>query len=299
MKQTMRRSLEEAKIINLPKIQDPRGNLSFLENETHIPFDIQRSYWIYDVPGGATRGGHAFREQHEVIIVMSGSVDVVIEDGNAKKVYSLNRSYYALYIPNGLWRQMCNFSTNSFVLVLASNDFDQKDYIYNFSDYLSASFEDIRPHKTKTIQKDIQIYNHYSNIYNCNVIELDKHHRDRGNLTIVENMQSIPFEVRRAYYLYDIPGGESRGGHAHKKLRQLIVAVSGSFDVVLDDGEVKRTISLNRPYQGLLIVPGIWRELENFSSGAVCLVLASNKYDEDDYIRDYNEFIKMKKNGSV
>jgi hypothetical protein len=131
-------------------------------------------------------------------------------------------------------------------------------------------------------------------VYDCSVIEIDKHHSDAGNITVIENQATIPFEVNRTYYLYDIPGGEERGGHAHKELRQLIVAASGSFDVVLNDGKVKRTITLNRPYHGLLVVPGIWRELMDFSSGAICLVLASHKYDEADYIRDYEDFLKYK-----
>lgn len=135
-----------------------------------------------------------------------------------------------------------------------------------------------------------------STVYNCTMIELDKHHSDRkGNLTVVENNVTIPFSVKRIYYLYDIPGGEERGAHAHKVLQQLIVAASGSFDVILDDGNVKRTFTLNRPYQGLLVVPGIWRELRDFSSGSVCLVLASMPYESDDYIRDYNEFLEYKR----
>lgn len=133
-----------------------------------------------------------------------------------------------------------------------------------------------------------------TNVYNCTMVELDKHHNQKGNLTVVENNITIPFPIKRVYYLYDVPGGESRGGHAHKELKQLIIAASGSFDVVLNDGKIKRTFTLNRPYQGLLIVPGIWRELENFSSGSVCLVLASMNYSEDDYIRDYNNFLSFK-----
>ena len=126
----------------------------------------------------------------------------------------------------------------------------------------------------------------------------DKHHSDRkGNLSVVENGDTVPFDVKRVYYLYDVPGGESRGAHAHKKLKQLLVAASGSFTVTLDDGNVKRSFTLNRPYQGLLIVPGIWRELDDFSSGSVCLVLASEKYDAEDYIRDYDEFLKYKGKG--
>ena len=133
-----------------------------------------------------------------------------------------------------------------------------------------------------------------TSVYECSIVELSRHHHEKGNITVVENSSTIPFEVRRTYYLYDIPGGESRGGHAHRKLQQLIVAASGSFSVTLNDGRVKRTFVMNRPYQGLLIVPGIWRTLEDFSSGSVYLVLASEKYEESDYIRDYEEFIKYK-----
>lgn len=134
-----------------------------------------------------------------------------------------------------------------------------------------------------------------STVYDCSILELDRHHSDRkGNISVVENGETVPFDVKRTYYLYDVPGGESRGGHAHKALSQLIIAASGSFSVTLDDGNVKRTFLLNRPYQGLYVVPGIWRTLDDFSSGAVCLVLASEIYTEDDYIRTYDEFISLK-----
>lgn len=133
------------------------------------------------------------------------------------------------------------------------------------------------------------------NVFDCSMVELDKHHSDRkGNLTVVENGVTLPFDVKRVYYLYDIPGGESRGSHAHKELEQLIVAASGSFKVTLDDGKVKRTFFLNRPYQGLNVKPGMWRDLEDFSSGAVCMVLASEVYQAEDYIRDYDEFLKFR-----
>ncbi len=129
----------------------------------------------------------------------------------------------------------------------------------------------------------------------CKVIELDKHHSDRkGNLTVVENGRTLPFDVKRAYYLYDVPGGESRGSHAHRELEQLIVAASGSFTVTIDDGINKLSFFLNRPYQGLYVKSGMWRDLSNFSSGAVALVLASDVYKEDDYIRDYREFLHFR-----
>lgn len=131
-------------------------------------------------------------------------------------------------------------------------------------------------------------------VYDCSVIMLPKVHNRAGNLTALENNVTVPFDVKRVYYLYDVPGGEDRGGHAHLELQQFIIAVSGAFDVMLNDGINKKIIHLDRPYIGLHIVPGIWRELLNFSSGAICLVLASHKYSTADYIRSYEEFIKWK-----
>lgn len=132
----------------------------------------------------------------------------------------------------------------------------------------------------------------------CVLVELDKHHSDRkGNLTVVENGKDLPFDVKRVYYLYDVPGGESRGSHAHRNLNQLIIAASGSFTVTLSDGVKKKSFFLNRPYKGLLVRPGMWRDLDDFSSGAVCMVLASDVYKAEDYIRDYNEFLEFRKNG--
>ncbi len=134
-----------------------------------------------------------------------------------------------------------------------------------------------------------------SSIYDCVVLPLNKIHNRAGNITIIEGQENVPFDIKRIYYLYDIPGGEARGGHAHKALYQIIVAASGAFDVLLDDGVNKKVVTLNRPDYGLFIVPGIWRELYEFSSGAICLVLASEKYDALDYMRDYPEFLNFKK----
>ncbi|MBN1386954.1 MAG: WxcM-like domain-containing protein [Bacteroidales bacterium] len=133
-----------------------------------------------------------------------------------------------------------------------------------------------------------------SDIHSCNVVELTKIHNPAGNITIIQNGSHQPFDVKRVYYLYDVPGGSERGGHAHKNLYQLVVAASGSFDIIVDDGKNKKIVHLNRPNFGLIIVPGIWREIVNFSSGAICLVLASEKYEENDYLRDYSEFKKLK-----
>ena len=129
---------------------------------------------------------------------------------------------------------------------------------------------------------------------NIILIDFPKVENILGNIAVIEN-DTIPFEIKRVYYLYDIPSSSKRGGHSHKKLQQILIAISGSFDVVLKDGKTEKTITLNKPDKGLLIENNIWRELENFSSGAVCLVLASEVFDEDDYLRDYNDFLKSKK----
>lgn len=132
------------------------------------------------------------------------------------------------------------------------------------------------------------------NIDLCRIYDLPKITDPRGNLTFIEGGNHISFDIKRVYYLYDVPGGSERGGHAHKNLHQLIIAMSGSFDVLLDDGKDKKRVHLSRSYYGLYICPMIWRELDNFSSGSVCMVLASNKYDEEDYYRDYEEFMRAR-----
>lgn len=131
-------------------------------------------------------------------------------------------------------------------------------------------------------------------VADAKIIDIPKIEDRRGNLSVVEEFKNVPFHIARAYWLYDVPAGAMRGGHAHKRLKQLLIALSGSFTVTLDDGHEKRNILLNRPYQGLLIGTRIWRTIDDFSSGAVCLVLASELYDESDYIYDYEEFLKYK-----
>ena len=129
-------AIEDVKLIELPRFNDPRGNLSFAEQNNHIPFEIKRTYWIYDVPGGESRGGHAYISTEEYIIAISGGFDVTVDDGNNKKTYTLNRSYYGLYIPKGLWRTMDNFSTNSLALEFASTKYDRKDYVEDYYEYI-------------------------------------------------------------------------------------------------------------------------------------------------------------------
>ena len=288
-------TIDDCRIIELPKFLDVRGNLSFVEQFKHVPFEIHRVYWLYDVPGGVARGGHAEKNNEELIIALSGAFEIVVDDGNSSRTFTLNRSYYGLYIPKGLWREIKNFSTNAFALEFGSIPYSADDYIRDYEEYKQYSQSE---HQSDTIiplslrtELDKQKYS----VFDCSMVELDRHHSDRkGNLTVVENGKTLPFDVRRVYYIYDVPGGENRGAHAHKELSQLIVAASGSFTVTLDDGKCKRSFFLNRPYQGLYVKPGMWRDLVDFSSGAVAMVLASDVYKADDYIRSYDEFIKYR-----
>ena len=278
---------EKSRLIALPKILDKRGNLSFIESLQHIPFEIKRAHWIYDVPGGQTRGGHAYIETQEFIVAMSGSFDVILHESDGNKTISLNRSYYGLYVPAGTWRELCNFSSNSLALVLSSTYFDVADYIDNYNVYQRKTYrKDWNDSEIINRIVKAQEYDaHKTSVFDCTLLELDKHTSELGNLSVMENRHSIPF---------DIPGGQSRGAHAHKKLQQFIVSVGGSFDITLDDGLNRRTFTLSRPYYGLLIPPGIWRDLVNFSAGATCLVLASEHYDTEDYIRNYDDYVNFK-----
>jgi hypothetical protein len=143
------------------------------------------------------------------------------------------------------------------------------------------------------IKKCSMPYKKYT-IFDCSILHLPRIKKRQGNITPITNFENIPFAIQRIYYLYDMPGGESRGAHAHKNLEQLIIAASGSFDISIDDGKNRKTVNLAQPYMGLHMRPGIWRDLHNFSSGAICLVLASAKYDEEDYIKDYDNFLALK-----
>lgn len=260
-----------------------------------MPFEIRRVYWLYDVPGGVARGGHAEKQNEELIIALSGAFEIVVDDGTSSKTFVLNRSYYGLYIPKGLWREIKEFSTNALALEFGSIPYSADDYIRDYEEYKRYAQNDHPSIIFPPLQNRGTAEGALFSVFDCTMVELDRHHSDRnGNLTVVENGVTLPFDVKRVYYIYDVPGGENRGAHAHKELSQLIVAASGSFTVTLDDGKCKRSFFLNRPYQGLYVKPGMWRDLDDFSSGAVCMVLASDVYKQEDYIRDYKEFIDFR-----
>ena len=297
----------ENRIISLPKILDVRGNLSIIEQLKQVPFEIRRVYWIYDVPGGFDRGGHAYKESEEFIVALSGSFDVELDDSEHKQTYQLNRSYKGLYVAKAMWRRMTNFSTNSLALVLASTDYDPDDYIMDYQDFQlwlkgQTMLTDNVNNTSLPVINNVQVPNAVSyarSVFDCSLYELNKMHDVEGNLTFIYQNIHVPFEINRVFYSYDIPGGEERGGHAHKKCHQFIIAASGSFEVVLDDGTNKRTIALNRPFWGLHVPPGIWSSEQGFSSGSICLVLSSHGYDENDYIRNYEKFLDYRHNKST
>ncbi|MCM1028441.1 MAG: FdtA/QdtA family cupin domain-containing protein [Pseudoflavonifractor sp.] len=287
--------MNSPRLIDLPRFLDHRGNLSSIEECDTIPFNIQRAYWIYDVPGGECRGGHAYRRGQELIVALSGSFDVTVETpGGTTERFSLNRSHYGLYVPPRSWRELSNFSTNSLALILSSTPYDETDYIRSHDEFsaLSAAGESLPIISSPETRGSVcPIPAEPPTVFDCSLVTLPRITDRAGNITPVHPSVNIPFELRRVFYTYDIPAGVSRGGHAHETLHEFIVAASGSFDVVVDDGSTRRTVTLNRPYMGLHIPPGIWSAEQSFSSGSICLVLASDPFDDGDYIRDYDSFL--------
>ena len=294
-------------LIEIPRIPDARGNLSFVQNgATGVPFDITRTYWIYDVPADADRHGRALRHTAEIIVPLAGAFDVALDDGHGgTRRYHLDRPYRGLYVPPMRWRVIDNFATNSVAFVMASTIYDAGDYISDYKDFkaeMSANAADNAYQATDTASRQPQpaVAGHAatdvhktSSVNECRLIDLPRHIHAHGSLTVAQNDAAIPMEIRRAFYIYDVPADTARGGHSHHNSRQMIIAVGGSFDVTLDDGVQRRTYTLNRPYRALYVAPGIWRTMDNFSSGSVCLVLTDTTYNESDYVRDYGEFSKL------
>lgn len=276
-------------IIQLPKIFDPRGNLTFIQNGQQIPFAIRRAYWIYDVPAGEVRHGHAFREATELVVALSGAFDVVTDSGDGEQRVTLNRSFNGMLIPAMTWRALDNFSTNAVALVLSSTFYNEADYIRDRALWeQSLTTAGVTPP-----QAAADIYKRRDNkphsLDDCRMIDLTRHRHPNGSLSVVDNSSNL-FDIRRVFYLYDVPGDSERGGHSHYQAHEFITAASGAFDVVVTDGTDFRRFTLNRPYKALYIPNGLWRSLDNFSSGSVSLVLTSEPYSELDYCRSYQNF---------
>ena len=286
--------IEDIRTVSLPKVEDDRGNLSFIEGSQHIPFRPQRAYWIYDVPGGEVRGSHAYRRAQEFIVALSGSFDVTLEDksGNRRQI-SLNRSYNGVYVPAQTWRTLENFSTNALGLILSSTPYDEDDYVWRKSELETLP----APVVSTVPEPQLPDGSLHWSVDDCKVIELPAlTELRRGYLTAVNEMSAeLPFPLRRIFYIYDIPSGSIRGAHAHYKAWQAIIAASSSFEVVVDDGGKTRSFRLDRPYRMLLVPPGIWCHLHDFASASVALVLTSEYFSKEDYISSWPEFLDYKR----
>lgn len=290
--------LPPPRLIEFPRFLDRRGNLSLISTRREVPFAMERAYWIYDVPGGEVRGGHAYRRGEELIVALSGSFELATETaGGRRELFHLNRSYYGVHVPPNTWRELRNFSTNSLALVIASTPYDESDYIRDRDEFDRLAPEMVPSQKASLAAETIngaEITMPRPSVFDCSVLELPRITNRAGNLTSLLSGVDFPFRMNRVFYSYDIPAGESRGGHAHRHCHELVVAASGSFDVVLDDGHSRRTVTLSRPFTALHLPPGIWATEQSFSSGSICLVLASDDYDDSEYVRDYNLFRKLR-----
>jgi hypothetical protein len=264
---------EGCHLVTLPQIPEPRGNLTALEELVHVPFRIGSVRWFYELLAGSSWAASEPALGDALLIALSGSFDVAIGGSRVR----LSRANIGLHLPASREWRVEDPATNSVGLIMSS-----------------------RPTRPRRLEPETPNatapgdLNPRSTLDDCRGITLPHDRRRRGSTTGVLPQAEVPFDVLRVYYLYDVPGGAERGGHAHRRLQQVLVSLAGSFDVVLKDGRRVKTIRLDRPHSGVFIATGIWRELRNFSSGAICLALASAPYDEADYIRDYEDFRREK-----
>jgi hypothetical protein len=275
MAERLRRAVPDGcGLVSLPQIPERRGNLTALEELVHLPFRIGSVQWLYELPAGTSWSVGEGGLGDSLVVALSGSFDVVIGAGRVR----LGRADTGLHVPASVAWTVEHPATNSVGLIISSRP--------------------TRPQRIRADQPDRAASRHlnpHSTIDDCRRIRLPRHHHGQGSTTSVLPHAEVPFDVVRVYYLYDVPGGAERGGHAHRQLEQVLVSLAGSFDVVLKDGRRVKTIRLDRAHSGVFIATGIWRELRNFSSGAICLALASAPYDEADYIREYDDFRRAKK----
>ncbi len=284
--------------IDISRIYDRRGSLSFVQNGD-ICFDIRRIYWLYDMPSDGERYGRALRNSYEIIIAVSGSFDVHLDDGHGDIcTFTLKRPWEGLVVPPMTWRVIDNISGGSRALVLSSELYDANEYIRERSifDFASSSTpKKFNVGQSHIVKRETLCSKRHGEctIDDASVLHLVQHTSHMGSLTVLENKDPIPFDAQRVFYIYDVPTDAARGGHSHYRMQELIVALCGSFDVEVRDGKSSKTITLSRPYEALYVPCGLWRSLQNFSSGAVCLAFASELYEAEDYVRSFDEFCKL------
>jgi hypothetical protein len=265
------------RVDSLPQIPEARGNLTALEELIHFQFRTGSVRWFYDLPAGTSWSESGSHLGNALVIALSGSFAVVFGKQSPSSRVWLSRASIGLHVPTSTQWRVEDPSTNSVGLVISSQPTRQP-----------------RPESNQSEDYVPRVVNPHTTINDCRTLTLGRHRHLQGTSTEAIPQINVPFEIPRVYYLYDIPGGASRGGHAHRGLEQLLVAAAGSFEVALNDGRRDKTVRLDQPDSGAYIAPGIWRELTDFSSGAICLTLASAPYDEADYIRDYEEFQRAK-----
>jgi hypothetical protein len=260
------------RVLSLPQVPEPRGNLTALEELVHLPFRIGSVRWFYDVPAGRSWPAGAPGLGQAVVVALSGSFEVVADGPAGRSRVRLSRASTAVALPANVSWSADDLSTNSVGLVISSEP--RRTPAPRVDDTrLAASID--------------------ATVDDCPTLSLGRRRGRAGSTTKVAQTD-VRFDVMRVYYLYEVPGGARRGGHAHRETEEILVAAAGAFDVLLNDGHSVKTVRLDRAESGVHIASGIWRELENFSSGAICLVLASAPYVEADYIREYDEFRRMK-----
>ena len=266
----------EPHIIEIPKIADPRGNLSFVQFPEVSPFHPGEVEWFYDIMSDSARSPWQSFDNHLMIVCVSGAFDVVVKVDSNEKEFRLDRCYRALFIPERYEFRIKNFVTNSAGLIIKEG---------------KADADKICEAPTDSVIQNSHID---SNIDDVRVITLDINSGKSGKSSGVINGDNVlPFDVRRIFYLYDVPAASVRGGHSHYQGRELIVAVSGAFQVELDDGMNRRRWTLDRPFHGLYVPTGLWRVIDSFSGGAVCMVLTSTDFKESDYVRSYDDFLRL------
>lgn len=276
------------KELSLPTAVDRRGNLTFLQEGEALPFTPKRVYWMYGIPGGGIRHGRALKDTTEMIVALSGQfkVKTILPSGEHID-FQLNKCDKGLLLPPMTWREIVDCSPGAVCLTVASAPYHEDDYVREFERFLDLSgikiTSQLHPQKPSRFDSS-------PDVEACKIIDFPCHPHAYGNLCVASPEAGLPFEIRRFFYLYDIPEGEDRGCHANKFSSQIIIPVYGSFDITVEDAKKSEVYHLGDASKGLYVPPKIWRTLSNFSTGAVCLVLTSEPYNPDDYIRDHNSY---------
>ena len=280
-------NISPVQILAIPKICDPRGNLSFIENESQLPFAIGGVEWIYDVPSGESLPAQSFVTNRQLVVALSGSftVNITLRNGASLPV-TLSSPDKGLLIEPYALRSLGNFSTNAVALILNSEPSATDSASPTpVPQIVSEKMLCADPHQFSSTEWPRKIDVGYLNLFNS-----------RGKKSALVNGANAPYDVQRIFYMYDLPCDSVRGGHSHFRSFSLLVAVSGCFDVTLSDGVSCRKFTLHRPYQALFVPTGMWLDIDNFSAGSICLALSSTRFEEADYVREHNHFLELTHN---